>query len=172
VHAFRGWSRPTSPNRRRSEDTKLQLLEEESDDRLAAARMATVAQAHSEWHRRTTSEKLNQVNRSFDYSQLQPEMKVYFYKPPSQQEVSTKRRKAKHLAHYHDPATVTAIPRRHQLELQCEGKTFNLIATSASSFQPRISAAWMKTASILLSQQPSRRHLCTSKGKSPKKENL
>jgi hypothetical protein len=54
---------------------KLQLLEEESDDSLAtqawdkslpkkmlelAARMATVAQAHSEWHCRMTSKKLNQ----------------------------------------------------------------------------------------------------------------
>jgi hypothetical protein len=65
---------------------KLQLLEEESDDSLSAqawdkslpkkvlelaARMATVAQAHSEWHRRMTSEKLNQANRPFDDSQLQ-----------------------------------------------------------------------------------------------------
>jgi hypothetical protein len=54
---------------------KLQLLEEDSDDSPAAqawdkflpekvlelaARMATVAQAHSEWHRRMISEKLNQ----------------------------------------------------------------------------------------------------------------
>ncbi len=52
-------------------------------------------------------------------------MRVYFYKPPSQQEVYSKGRKAKHLAHYHDPATVTAMPRRRQLELQYEGKTFN-----------------------------------------------
>jgi hypothetical protein len=59
-------------------------------------------------------------------SQLQPGMKVYFYKPPSQQEVTTKGRKVKHLAHYHGPATVTANPRRRQLELQYEGKkTFN-----------------------------------------------
>jgi hypothetical protein len=72
-----------------------------------------------------TSEKLNQANRPFDDSQLQPGMKVYLYKPPSQQEVSTKGRKAKHLAHYHGPATVTAIPRRRQLELQYEGKAFN-----------------------------------------------
>jgi hypothetical protein len=72
-----------------------------------------------------TSEKLNQANRPFDDSQLQPGMKVYFYKSPSQQEVSTKGRKAKHLAHYHGPVAVTAIPRRRQLELQYEGKTFN-----------------------------------------------
>ncbi len=71
-----------------------------------------------------TSEKLNQANRPFDDSQLQAGMRVYFYKP-SQQEVSAKGRKAKHLAHYHGPATVTAMPRRRQLELQYEGETFN-----------------------------------------------
>jgi hypothetical protein len=87
--------------------------------------MAAVAQAHSEWHRRMTSEKLNQANRPFDDSQLQAGMRVYFYKSPSQQDVSSKGRKAKHLAHYHGPATVTAMPRRRQLELQYEGKTFN-----------------------------------------------
>ena len=78
---------------------KLQLLEEDDSPTAQAwdksfpkkllelaARMATVAQAHSEWHRRMTSEKLNQANRPFDDSQLQPGMKVYFYyKPPSQQ---------------------------------------------------------------------------------------
>jgi hypothetical protein len=119
---------------------KLQLLEEDSEDSPAtqawdkslpkkvlelAARMATVAQSHSEWHRRMTSEKLNQANRQFDDSQLQVGMKVYFYRPPSQQEVSVKGRKAKHLAHYHGPATVIAVPRRRQLELQYEGKSFN-----------------------------------------------
>ena len=118
---------------------KLQLLDEDSEDSPAAqawdkslpkkvlelaARMATVAQAHSEWHRRMTSEKLNQANRPFDDSQLQVGMRVYFYKPPSQQEVATKGRKAKHLAHYHGPATVS-VARRRQLELRYEGKTFN-----------------------------------------------
>ncbi len=119
---------------------KLQLLEEESGDGSAAqawdkslprkvlelaSRMATIAQSHFEWHRRMTSEKLNQANRPFDDSQLQPGMKIYFYKPPSQQEVSTKGRKAKHLAHYYGPATVTAMLRKRQLELQYEGKSFN-----------------------------------------------
>ena len=65
---------------------KLQLMEKDSEDSAAtqawdkslpkkvlelAARMATVAQAHSEWHRRMASEKLNQANRPFDDSQLQ-----------------------------------------------------------------------------------------------------
>jgi hypothetical protein len=77
---------------------------------------------------RMTSEKLNQANRPFDDSQLQPGMKVYFYKPPFQQDVSAKGakgRKAKHLTHYHGPATVLAMLRRRQLELQYEGKSFN-----------------------------------------------
>jgi hypothetical protein len=120
---------------------KLQLLEGDSDDSPAtpawdkslpkkvlelAARMAAVAQAHSEWHRRMISERLNQANRPFDGSQLQTGMRIYFYKPPSPQEVFSKGRKAKHLAHYHGPATVTAVPRsRRQIELQYEEKTFN-----------------------------------------------
>jgi hypothetical protein len=57
--------------------------------------------------------------------QIQPGMKVYFYKPTSQQDFSAKGRKAIHLAHYHGPATVLAMPRRRQLELQYEGKSFN-----------------------------------------------
>ncbi len=84
---------------------KLQLLEEESGDSYDtrawdkslpkkvlefAARMVAVAQSHSEWHRRMTSEKLDQASRPFDDSQLQPGMKVYFYKPPSQQDVTVK----------------------------------------------------------------------------------
>jgi hypothetical protein len=142
VHPLRGGSWLASSNRRRSENgyPEAPTLRGDSDDSLAtqawdkslpkkvlelAARMATVTQAHSEWHRRMTSEKLNQANRPFDDSQLQVVMKVYFYKPPSQQEVSAKGRKAKHLAHYHGPATVTAVPHRRQLELQYEGKTFN-----------------------------------------------
>ncbi len=44
---------------------------------------------------------------------------------PSQQEVSTKGHKAKHLALYHFPATVAAVPRRRQLELQYKGKAIN-----------------------------------------------
>ncbi len=90
-----------------------------------AARMAAAAESHSEWHRRMTSEKLDQANRPFDDSQLQPGMKVYFYKPPSQQDFAVKGRKAKHLAHYHGPVTVLAMPRRRHLQLQYEVKSFD-----------------------------------------------
>ncbi len=43
-----------------------------------AARMATVAQAYSEWYRRMTSEKLNQADRPsmiFNYKSLPREIK-------------------------------------------------------------------------------------------------
>ncbi len=119
-----------------------------------------------------TSEKLNQANCPFDDSQLQVGMKVYFYKPPSQQEVSAKgrRSKAKHLAHYHGPATVTAVPRRRQLELQYEGKTFNrdislvipvkdFNGLDVDSFDPVVTEAVSPSSSM-------------SKGKFPEKENL
>ena len=97
-------------------------------------------------------------------------MAVYFYKPPSQQEVATKGRKAKHLAHYHGPATVTAVPRsRRQIELQYEEKTFNrdislvipakdFNGLDVDNFDPVITEAV---------SPPS----CMSKAKSPKKEN-
>jgi hypothetical protein len=81
-----------------------------------------------------TSENLNLGNRSFDDSQLQPGMKVYFYKPPHLSMKSLPR----------DARANTAIPRRHQLlvELQYEGKSFNCdISLGPSSFQPKISAA-------------------------------
>ncbi len=48
----------------------------------------------------------------------------------------------------------------------------SLTATSPSLFQPKTLTAWIRTASIPSSRKPSRRHLCTSKGKPPKKENL
>ena len=131
--------------------------------------MATVAQAHSEWHRRMTSEKLNQANCPFDDSQLQVGMKVYFYKPPSQQEVSAKGRKAKHLAHYHGPATVTAVPRRRQLELQYERKSFNhdiSLVIPAKDFNGLDVDSFDPVVTEAISPHP-----CMSLDKFPEKEN-
>jgi hypothetical protein len=170
---------------------KLQLLEEESDDSPAtqawdkslpkkvlelAARMAAIAQAHSEWHRRMTSEKLNQANRPFDDSQLQVGMKVYFYKPPSQQEVTLKGRKAKHLAHFHGPATVT-VARRRRLELQYEGKTFNrdislvipakdFDGLDLSSFDPVVTEAFLPPSLHIKGQIPKEGELVVTKDSS------
>jgi hypothetical protein len=52
--------------------------------------------------------------------------KVYFYQPPWQNERIQRERKAKHLMHYRDPATITQpIPgRRRQYEIEFEGKLF------------------------------------------------
>jgi hypothetical protein len=98
-------------------------------------------------------------------------MRVYFYKPPSQQEVSSKGRKAKHLAHYHGPATVTAVPRRRQLELQYEGKTFNrdislvipakdFNGLDVDNFDPVITEA-VPPPSLHIKGQTQRRRTCS-----------
>ncbi len=49
---------------------------------------------------------LNQSGAKVEDKGLTPGDLVYFYKPPTQYEVARRGRKAKHLAHYHGPATV------------------------------------------------------------------
>ena len=65
-----------------------------------AMRMSEIVRSTSEWHRRMTSQKLSQSGKSIDYEALIPGAKVYFYKPPTAQEVERRGRKAKHLDHY------------------------------------------------------------------------
>jgi hypothetical protein len=50
--------------------------------------------------------------------------RVYFYKPPTQHEIATRGRKAKHLAHYHGPATVqgNVKGRDRQYHITYDGK--------------------------------------------------
>jgi hypothetical protein len=60
----------------------------------------------SEWHRRMSSNKLSQSGKSINYAALIPGARVYFYKPPTAQEVEMRGRKAKHLDHYTGPATI------------------------------------------------------------------
>jgi hypothetical protein len=67
---------------------------------------------------------------------------------------------------------VTAIPHRRQLELQYEGKEFNRDISLVIPAKDFDSLDKLRTASIPSSRKPSRRHLCTSRGKSPKKESL
>ena len=50
--------------------------------------------------------KLSQSGKSIDYEALIPGAKVYFYKPPTAQEVERRGRKAKHLDHDIGPATI------------------------------------------------------------------
>lgn len=71
-----------------------------------AMRMADSVRSTSEWHRRMTSNRLAQSGHKIDYNALTPGAKVYFYKPPSQQETQERGRKAKHLDHYIGPAII------------------------------------------------------------------
>ncbi len=71
-----------------------------------AMRMAEIVRSTSEWHRRMSSKKLSQNGKCINYEALIPGAKVYFYKPPSMQEVEKRDRKAKHLDHYTGPATI------------------------------------------------------------------
>jgi hypothetical protein len=71
-----------------------------------AMRMAEIVRSTSEWHRRMTSNKLSQIGKSINYEALIPGAQVYFYKPPSAQEVLERGLKAKHLDHYTGPATI------------------------------------------------------------------
>ena len=60
-----------------------------------ATRLASIAQAHSQWHRRKTAQKLNQAGKAIDESLLKVGDSVYFYRPPSQNDVLTHGRKRK-----------------------------------------------------------------------------
>ncbi len=71
-----------------------------------AERLAGDAQRQSQWHKRMNAHNLNQSGRVISGKPLQPGDKVYFYKPPSQQEVQQRNRKAKHLMHYQGPAII------------------------------------------------------------------
>jgi hypothetical protein len=71
-----------------------------------AMRMAEIVRSTSEWHRRMSSKKLSQNGKSINRKALVPGAKVYFYKPPSAQELEKRGRKAKHLDHYMGPATI------------------------------------------------------------------
>ena len=82
-----------------------------------STRLTTVAQAHSQWHRRMTAQKLNQAGKTIDESKLQVGMDVYFYRPPSQNQVLEKERKKKHLYHYHGPARIVRKLRDRQYEI-------------------------------------------------------
>ena len=72
------------------------------------------------------SHNLNQSGKKIPETPYSRGDKVYFYQPPSQNEVIKRGRKAKHLMHYRGPATITQpIPgRRRQYEIEFEGKLF------------------------------------------------
>ena len=91
-----------------------------------AERLADESQRQSQWHKRMNAHNLNQSGKKIPDAPYNRGDKVYFYQPPSQNEVIQRGRKAKHLMHYRGPATITQpIPgRRRQYELEFEGKLF------------------------------------------------
>ncbi len=52
------------------------------------------------------SHNLNQSGTKVEDKGFSPGDQVYFYKTPTQQEIARRGLKAKHLSHYHGPATV------------------------------------------------------------------
>ena len=50
--------------------------------------------------------------------------KVYFFKPPTQQQVDTKKRKAKHIEHYIGPAIITKKLGTKSFEIEYQGRAF------------------------------------------------
>jgi hypothetical protein len=91
-----------------------------------AERLATEAQSHSQWHKRMNAHNLNQSGAKVEDKGLNTGDQVYFYKPPTQQEIARRGRKAKHLAHYHGPATVRGKVdgRDRQYHIEYNGKDF------------------------------------------------
>jgi hypothetical protein len=91
-----------------------------------AERLAAEAQSHSQWHKRMNAHNLNQSGAKVEDKGLNIGDQVYFYKPPTQQEIARRGRKAKHLAHYHGPATVRGKVngRDRQYHIEYDGKDF------------------------------------------------
>jgi hypothetical protein len=69
---------------------------------------------------------LNQSGKVISDKPFEQGSKVYFYKPPSQQEVIQRGRKAKHLMHYQGPAAIVGsiAGRKRQYELEYNGKRY------------------------------------------------
>ncbi len=91
-----------------------------------AERLAYDAQCHSKWHKRMNAHDLNQSGAKNSRQRIGKRRQVYFYRPPSQHEIIRRGRKAKHLAHYHGPATIQSKVegRDRQYHLFYEGKPF------------------------------------------------
>ena len=72
-----------------------------------AERLADEAQRQSQWHKRMNAYNLNQSGKKIPDKPYDRGDKIYFYQPPSQNEVMQRERNAKHLMHYRGPATIT-----------------------------------------------------------------
>jgi hypothetical protein len=78
------------------------------------------------YHIPKNAHNLNQSGKKIPDAPYNRGDKVYFYQPPSRNEVIQKKGKANHFMHYRGPAAITQpIPeRRRQYELEFEGKLF------------------------------------------------
>jgi hypothetical protein len=88
------------------------------------------------------SNKLSQTGKSINYEALNPGAKVYFYKPPSAQEVLERGWKAKHLDHYTGPATILRAIGTRSFVLQYtdakgETRTYQRDASMVSLVPPK-----------------------------------
>ena len=71
-----------------------------------STRIMEDARATSEWYRRMTCNNLNQSGQEIDLNKMKIGTQVYFYKPPSVDDVKRLGRKAKHINHYVGPGTI------------------------------------------------------------------
>ncbi len=77
--------------------------------------LVTEVRSVTEWHRRMTRENLNQSGGVVNLEKFVIGAEIYFYKPPTAQDVKWKGRKAKHLDHYVGPARITKKIIRRQV---------------------------------------------------------
>jgi hypothetical protein len=91
-----------------------------------AERLAEDAQRHSQWHKRMNVHNLNQSDKVISDKPLEKGDKVYFYRPPSQQEVIKRGRKAKNLMHYQGTASIIGSieGRKRQYQIEYNGKRY------------------------------------------------
>ena len=89
-----------------------------------ATRMKDTAQAVSEWHRRMTSQKLNQKGVQIDLNKFPIGSNAYFYKPPNQGDVLKANRKAKHLDHYTGPGVIEEKIGGKSFVIRYEGRAY------------------------------------------------
>ena len=94
------------------------------DQMELAVRMAEVARATSEWHRRMTAENLSQSGYVVDLTKYPVGRQAFIYKPPTQAETIARGRKAKHIDHYIGPGTITRHLGTRSMVIQMNGREY------------------------------------------------
>jgi hypothetical protein len=102
-----------------------------------AVRMAEVARATSEWHRRMTAENLSQSGYVVDLTKYQVGRNAFIYKPPTQAETIARGRKAKHIDHYVGPGTIVRHLGTRSMVIQMNGREFQRDAGMVLLEKPR-----------------------------------